>query len=610
MPWLKHIRHIRLILFALIELPTEEELQSKCYDAMVRQWETFKEHFIIEKLPVAGNLEDVVDWYFKKEPPFSEKPKEFPDAFILSALEHYHKEHKANIAVVSADGDFRKSCTLRRFIEHFPSLDKYIEAFTPELKSEDLERSAIDPTRPITTEDLTELQAILGRGNEVTSIEIDRVLNLLRSRGTNYNSFFAHATNYDYFFAHAKDGVWLEPLISNGYFDNLPPSEDPPDGDYRAPFWPPISYLIRVYETKPERVLEIFENLPETSNPYILEGIMDVVLKANSVEAVNRLSSKILSFVERAKLEHRDTIEIIELLRKPFLFDRELAEFASAFLTKLVGFIPDLKAAEKQERRLEILDEMASPESMSGYAERLATYLEPSPRFEDGEYRQILENGIRPLCEKEPYQIARILIDATATMIRLSTHQEDLDKEGDEDCSNSWLKRLNRSVQNYPDSQETLVHTLVFSCEKVYEKSPESIEGLDQVLRNQRWKVFKRLRQHLYALNPNGQTLPWIREFILEYKDYDELEYHYEFQRLIRIACKHFGAHLFNGEERTAIFDAILNGPSKERYHNWMDWIGVRFTEEEFQQWQHNFHRKQLRPFGALVDWRISKLLP
>ena len=263
---------------SLIEFSTKEELQSKCYDEMICQWETFKEHFIVEKLPIVGNLDDVVDWYFRKEPPFSNsnKPKEFPDAFILSALEHYHKEHKANIAVVSGDGDFQEVCARRwfRFIEHFPSLDKYIEAFEPELKSEDLEPPEIDPTRPITTEDLTELQAILGRGNDVTPIEIDRVLNLLKSRGT----------NYDYFFAQAKDGVWLEPLRSNGYFDN--------------PLWPPISYLVRVYETKPERVLEILENLPETSNPHILEGIMDIVLKSDSVEAVNRLSSRILSFVE------------------------------------------------------------------------------------------------------------------------------------------------------------------------------------------------------------------------------------------------------------------------------------------------------------------------
>ena len=283
-----------IVSLPLIELPTEEELQAKCYQKMVCQWETFKQHFMIEELPlVERNLKEAVDWYFSKEPPFSnpKKSKEFPDAFILSALEHYHKEHKANIAVVSEDGDFRKACALRRFIEHFSKLDEYIKAFEPELKSEDLEQPVIDPTRPITTEDLTELQAILGRGKDVTPIEIDRVLNLLQSRGT----------NYDYFFAHAEDGVWLEPLVSNGYFDNPPDLEKTPDGDYRAPFWPPIYYLVRVYETKPERVLEILENLSETSNPHILEGIIDAVLNANSVEAVERLSSGILSFVENAR---------------------------------------------------------------------------------------------------------------------------------------------------------------------------------------------------------------------------------------------------------------------------------------------------------------------
>ena len=243
-------------------------------------------------MPIVGNLEDAVEWYFKKEPPFSDpkKPKEFPDAFVLSALEYYHKEHKANIAVVSGDGDFSKACTLRRFIVHFSSLDEYIEAFEPELTSEDIERPVIDPTRPITTEDLTELQAILGRGNEVTPIEIDRVLNLLRSRGT----------NYDYFFAHATDSVWLGPLRSDGYFENPPDLEEMPDGGYRAPFWPPINYLVLVYETMPEMVIEILENLPETSNPHISEGIMDVILKADSVEVTNRLSSRILSFVEHA----------------------------------------------------------------------------------------------------------------------------------------------------------------------------------------------------------------------------------------------------------------------------------------------------------------------
>lgn len=327
---------------SLMDIPLKDELKSKCYQEMVRQLETFKEHFVIEKLPLVGNLEDVVDWYFRKKPPFSEKkPKEFPDAFILTTLELYHKEYKTNIAVVSGDGDFKKACVARRFIKHFSSLDEYVQAFEPELRSEDLERPEIDPTKPITTEDLTELKAILGRGNDVTSIEIDRVLNLLKTRGT----------NYEYFFGHAKDRIWLEHLISNGYFENPPAAEKTAEGGYRTPVCPPIDYLVRIYEDEPSLVLEQLEKLPPTNNSHILESIMDVVLKADSVEVVNRLSPSIFSFIDAAAWRKQD--KIIKLLKKPFLFDETLANFTPLLLSKLVSFLPDPNAKQKQDRRPE-----------------------------------------------------------------------------------------------------------------------------------------------------------------------------------------------------------------------------------------------------------------
>lgn len=559
---------------SLMDIPPEDELDTMCYEEMTRKWDTFKEHFIVEELPLVGNLEDVVDQYFRIKPPFSKKKsKEFPDAFILSALEYYYEEHKANIAVVSGDGDFKKACVTRRFIKHFPSLDEYVQAFEPELKSKDLELLEIDPTKPITTEDLTELKAILGRGSKPTSIEINRVLDLLKSRGT----------NYEYFFGHATDGIWLEHLISNGYFDNPPAAERTQDGGYRTPFWPPINYLIRVYEAKPDAVLELLEKLPITNNSHILESIMDVVLKGDSVEAVNRLSSKILSYIDHSIWRRCD--KIIELLKKPFLFDKALAEFTPLLLSKLVGFLPDPNTKEKQDRRAQT-------------SEDWTIFLEPMPRSDQWDYQQILENGVRPLTDRAAYQVAVVLINATASMLRLSTHQEDLDEEGDEDLSEIWCQRLHQTDPVHEDIKATLIHTLTFACEKVYEKSPESVGSLDETLRNQHWKVFKRLRQHLHALRPNEQTLPWVREFILEHQDYAKWDHHFEFQQMVRKACEHFGADLLNEEERTAIFDAILSGPPKDNFHEWM---GDQFTEEKFRQRQRYFHRSQLRPFARLL---------
>ena len=143
-----------------------------------------------------------------------------------------------------------------------------------------------------------------------------------------------------------------------------------------------------------------------------------------------------------------------------------------------------------------------------------------------------------------------------------------------------------------------LVYALTLACEQVFDKIPDSVVALDKALREQRWRVFKRLRQHLYALNPTEQTKPWIRESILEHEDYSRWDHHYEFQQMIRCACEHFGAELLTEEERASIFDAILSGPSETRYR---EWIGEDFTKELFEQYQHYFHRKQLRPFDAVL---------
>ena len=175
---------------------------------MGRQWNLFKEHFIVEHLPLVGSLEDVVDWYFRVEPPFSEKKrKEFPDGFILSAIEGYHREQNATIAVVSADGDFERACATRPYIAHYADLKTYVDAFKPELSYKDRMPEPVDPTQPIVTEDLTELKAILGRGSQATSLEIDRAVKLLRTRGENYR----------YFFLNVNDPLWLHELQRTGF---------------------------------------------------------------------------------------------------------------------------------------------------------------------------------------------------------------------------------------------------------------------------------------------------------------------------------------------------------------------------------------------------------
>ncbi|HCF93939.1 MAG TPA: hypothetical protein DEW46_02660 [Verrucomicrobia bacterium] len=559
---------------ALFELPSQEELITKCIEEMNGQWSTFKEHFVVENLPIAGNLEDVVDWYFEIRPPFSEKkPKEFPDAFILSALDQHHKQHHTNIAVVGFDGDFRQACEGRRYILYFPDLDKYIEAFQPELSGKERLPGDVDLTKPITTEDLTELKAILARGNQVTPIEIKRVMQLLESKGS----------NYDYFFQKAGDAVWLDPLSERGYFLNPPNAEQTTEGHYIVPWWPPLEYLIRIFEAAPAEVMGIISELPNTDNFRVLEGILKIVLKADSADALLRFSRFITAFIDNCRWGHE---LIISFLKKPFIWNAQLSEVSPVLLLKIVEFRRDPREQEKQSRRKD------NPEAWN-------TSLEPNPRFDQWAYQQILEKGVRHLAEHVPYQVARILIDAVASMIRLGMHPEDYEKGSDQDYSEIWCRRLDNSDHNDQEPKETLVKTLTYACERIYDKAPESIDALDQALRNHRWKVFKRLRQHLYASHPNNQTLPWIREQILEHDDYSKWEHHFEFQLMIRKASEHFGRRLLSDDEKTSIFEAILSGPSEEKYRIMR---GEDYSEHDFTQRKRHFHRRQLRPFLPLLE--------
>lgn len=564
---------------SFIEPPDQEDLKQKCTDEMHKSWKEFTDHFVLESLPIVGNLEEVVDWYFAITPPFGDKnskQKEFPDAFIISTLDQYNKQHHANIAVISDDNDFNQACASRRYIWHFPTLEKYIEAFAPELSYIGRLQDEIDLTKPITTEDLTELKAILARGNAVTALEIRRVMQLLESRGA----------NYDYFFLKADDLIWFQYLSENGYFANPPTSELP----HSNLLWAPLEYLIRIFDSAPEKVLDEVSKLPDSKNARILEGVFKIALKANSVDALLKLSRFIYSFLDYCTWNYE---LIISLLEKPFIFDRKLSELTPSLLLKLVEFHKDHREAEKLVIRRDDSGDFGSP-------------LEPKPRFGQWEYQQILDNGVRLLVRKEPYQVARILIDAAASMIRLGIHHDELEKRQDEDYSEIWCRRLDKPDRDYQESRETLIYTLTYACEQVYQQAPETVDALDLALRNQRWKIFTRLRQHLYAFNPSPTTLPWIREFILSYDDYSKSEYHYEFQLMLRTAVEYFGSTLLTENELTTIINEILSGPSREDYREWM---GELYSDESFKKRQRYFHRMQLRPFTSLLNGQLRHYL-
>ena len=393
-------------------------------------------------------------------------------------------------------------------------------------------------------------------------------------------------TDRQYFFSKLKNPLWVEPLRNRGYFNYPPSLKELPDGNVQYPNWPELSYLVAITEEAPEKVVEIVLSLQKTNNPRVYDQILAIALKLDGPMSA-KLVPKLIEYIEldNPVFAHRYP----ELLHR-WAEQGNIAE-ALEMAKPLIAFRGDPRAQAKQNRR------KTNPNSLD-------TILEPTPGFPQWEYQQILDKGVRPLAECEPYQVCRILTEAVARMIRLGMYQEEFDQGSDQDYSEIWCPRLASSDANYQESKSTLVHTLLYACERVFEHAPDSIDDLDQLLKGQRWKVFERLRQQLYASHPSDETLDWIRNEIIGYSDYAEREYHYELQLMIRQACEHFGLELLKDDEQKNIVADILSGPSREFFR---EQEREDFSEGDFQRRQRYLHRMQLRPFSAVLSGNVRK---
>lgn len=398
---------------------------------------------------------------------------------------------------------------------------------------------------------------------------------------------FEKETDRHHFFSQLKNPHWIQPLSQRGCFTSPPGVRHLPDGFVQFPLWPELQYLNNITREVSDEVIDIVSNLPQTDNPRVYDGVLDIVLMLKGEQSV-RLKPKVIEYAD------------LRYYLLPNKFADLLAHWTAENQTQaalelvkiLVRFYPDSRDEEKRGLQAEY--------SQNNVIASIDTFLEPAPRFDDWNYQQIMDKGVRPLAEKEPYGVACMLIDATEKMIRLGKHQNELDSGTKNDFSELWCHKLDEQILEDMDTKQTLILTMTYACEKVFENgSCEEVEALNGTLTEQRWKVFERLRQHLYALHPREQTRPWIRDLIVYSENYAKVWiYPYEFQRMIRKSFEVFGTTLLTESERAKIFDLILSDSVLKARRNRM---GDQYTETVFEQWKRDFYRSRFRPFASVL---------
>ena len=86
-------------------------------------------------------------------------------------------------------------------------------------------------------------------------------------------------------------------------------------------------------------------------------------------------------------------------------------------------------------------------------------------------------------------------------------------------------------------------------------------------------------------------------------RKFSKKDHHYEFQRMLRIACETHGNELFEEGELQGYLELILEGPEDEQefVEYYKSWRGEAPPEGAFEQRRKYFHRSQLHPFAAVL---------
>jgi hypothetical protein len=110
-------------LFGTVDLAAIEQ-------SLVKQYRDFLDRAAAQFIPLSvASAEDVFYKYFEREPPFGDgkKKSEFPDAFVMSALENWCAARGEKIYVVSTDPDIIAHCETSDRLVHLNRPSEYVD---------------------------------------------------------------------------------------------------------------------------------------------------------------------------------------------------------------------------------------------------------------------------------------------------------------------------------------------------------------------------------------------------------------------------------------------------------------------------------------------------
>lgn len=394
-------------------------------------------------------------------------------------------------------------------------------------------------------------------------------------------ALMGHTEHYRYFFDRLENPEWIKPLKSKGFFSNPPKAErDETRGTIGFPIWPESRYLLRMALLKPEVVLELILQIPDTDNIRVHEDLADAALAMPAAMAAEWIKQQV-KWIEGQQRLYLILPDKLGALIKHLATDNE-AEQALILTHSLLAVFPDPKAKEKEGD------------------EALGLSPEPQARFDLWDYGQILKKYIPHLAAAAGKEALSLLCDLLETSIKLSRRSPE--KVFPEDFSYIWRPAIEEHEQNLGlNFKDVLVSAVRDAAETLAENNAAVIPELIKTLEDRKWRVFQRIALHLLGLNPKA-SVDFVTNRLTNKAMFDEGANNHEY---VLLMGKGFG--LLREEDKKNILKWIEKGPDLEEFKIAREqWTGKRPSDEDALRYKKHWQRDRLSWFKTSLpeDWK------
>ncbi|WP_378954592.1 hypothetical protein [Pelosinus sp. sgz500959] len=349
--------------------------------------------------------------------------------------------------------------------------------------------------------------------------------------------------HHRYFFEKLSSPVWIEPLLSKGFFRDAPDIEK--KGEYLAfRSWPESRYLARMANLDSASVAKALLEMKDTDNPRVHEDVLDAIINLDIFHALAVIKRELKWLKEQDHFYLNIPVKLQDVILRFIRDGKTKRAIDIAGILWCLKEVPDLNPKKAKELGV-------TPTQHA------------SPQYGEWEYIEGIKRLVPELIKVEPLMLLELLVHLLNTTVLVEVGQL---TDFSYDYSHSWRPAIEDHEQNgnYPDARATLIEALRDTCFTIAQEGIMTVVDLITFLDGFNWPIFRRIS--LYLLQHFECTPQDLENRLTNNNYFFSIDMRYEYFHLL---AKKF--NLLSSAKQEIILGLIDEGPDVEnikQYYN------------------------------------------